>query len=81
MPRPDHPGQWPAQRLQGLERPLAAGFLGDDQSDRGHGPGHQEQTLPQIAEDQIEQGRADEQQEHRLTQGLGDDAQDTASRS
>lgn len=70
----DHPRMRLGQLAQRRERAFAARLLHDHQADRRDRAADQEQPFAEIAEEQVEDGRADQQQEHRFAQGLLNDA-------
>lgn len=76
---PDHLGIRLSKFAQGGQGALAARLLGDHQPDRGGRGGDQEHAFTDIAQDQVKDGGAEHQQEHRLAQRLPQNRQDAAA--
>ena len=70
----DHERARAGQIAQAFEHPLGAGFLNDGDQNRGAGKNAEHDGFLEIAEDEIDDGRAQQQREHRLAQDLEDDA-------
>ena len=70
----DHERARAGQIAQAFEHPLGAGFLNDGDQNRGAGKNAEHDSFLEIAEDEIDDGRAQQQREHRLAQDLEDNA-------
>src|SRR6202011_3831285 len=54
-------------------------FLRDRNRDRGRRKQEQDECFPEVAEDQVDEARCEEQREHRLAQGLDNNATEGAT--
>src|SRR6516225_4365649 len=70
----DMPSAMTGEIAQTFEHALRAGFLNDGDQNRGAGKNAEHDGFLEIAEDQIDDGCAQQQREHRLAQDLEDNA-------
>ena len=75
----DHKRARAGQIPQAFEYPLGAGFLNDGDQNRGAGKNAEHDGFLEIAENEIDRRRAQQQREHRLAQDLEDDADEGAA--
>lgn len=74
-------GRGRAHVAQCLERALRAAFLEQGHAEQEHHHRQQDDALARFAQQQVEQGGADEQDEHRLARRLGGDGFPAPSRT